>query len=394
MRAGETVRAQLIYPVYSGDQIVLPARTTVIGTVLRLTPNHDARVHSRFNGDFTPYQIPVVHFDQIVLDNGTAISIQTDTVTDGAPLLRLTAPAPRKGGLIRRQWDNGMEMLHGQVSLITAPEKGDRLLQLFYHQLPYHPQRVETGTSWTIETANPITFPSQPSSSPAPEAAAAASADANRSWTIQAYLESRLSSQNATAGDSIKALVAEPVYNQDHTIAIPQGAILIGAITKASPARSFSRAGKLGFDFRQVILPDGQTKNVQSALKGVDAASAANLAMDSEGKVAPKPQDKVVVPLILLLLATRPLDDDGGLQAGRNFVGANGFGLATRVIAIASGSSQLSTGIGAYGTALSVYRRWIAHGTEVTFARDTRIVLEATPRSAPVLKSEQQQPRR
>src|SRR5215469_14192986 len=43
-------------------------------------------------------------------------------------------------------------------------------------------------------------------------------------------------------------------------------------------------------------------------------------------------------------------------------------------------------GIGAYGTAVAVYRRWIARCHNVSFVRDTRIVLEATPRSATVLK--------
>lgn len=67
-------------------------------------------------------------------------------------------------------------------------------------------------------------------------------------------------------------------------------------------------------------------------------------------------------------------------------MGANGFGLAGNLIALASGSAKLSAGIGAYGTAVSLYRRWIAHGNEVTFVKDTRLVVEATPRSASVLK--------
>jgi hypothetical protein len=393
MRAGETIRTQLIYPVYAENQLLLPANTTVIGTVVSLNPNHSQRVNARFNGDFTPFRVPVVRFDQIALSNGDTVHVDTINASDGAPLLRLTAPSARNGGFIHRQWNSGMQMLHGQVALITAPEKGDRLLQLFYNHLPYHPQRIETGTSWTVETASPMAIPSPPPPPSASGNAAAAGSNTSNSWIIQAYLENRLSSQTASIGEPIKALVAEPVYNQDHTIAIPQGAILVGAVTKAAPARSFSRAGRLGFDFKQVILPDGQIQNVQSALKGVDAASAANLAMDSEGKVAPKPQDKIVVPLILALLATRPLDQDGGGQLGKNFVGANGFGLAGNIIGLAGGSPELSAAIGAYGTALSIYRRWIARGTEVTFVRDTRLVLEATPRNASVLKPEQKQTR-
>jgi len=103
---------------------------------------------------------------------------------------------------------------------------------------------------------------------------------------------------------------------------------------------------------------------------------------------AKKPQDKIVVPLILILLATRPLDREHGDSnlAGKNFVGANGFGLAGNLISLAGGSPNIAVGIGAYGAAISLYRRWIAHGHEVTFARDTRLVLQTTPRTAAVLK--------
>lgn len=382
MRAGETVRGELIYPVYIGQEIVLPEKTTVIGAVIKLNSNHSQRVQARLNGDFTPFHIPVVRFNQLLLSDGTAIPLTTGPATNGAPILRLTAPEPRKGGFIRRQWNTGMQILHGQVAVFTAPDKGDRLLQVFYRQLPYHPERIESGTAWTVETAEPITFPvlhsaPTPATTPAP-----ASKDA---WIIQAYLRDQLTSATAKAGEPVQAVVAEPVYNIDHTLAIPEGAVLIGSVTRAKPARSFARAGSLGFDFRQIVLPSGQTQNVQSALTGADTAATANLAMDSEGKVKPKPQDKVVVPLILALLATRPLDQDRDGQLGKNFVGANGFGLAARIIALAGTSPNVSAGIGAYGTAVSLYRRWIAHGNEVTFARDTRLVVEAMPRNTSIL---------
>lgn len=386
MRTGEIVRAELLYPVYVNNQIALKEKTILLGDVTELHRDTSRRLHARINGDFTPFHTPVVRFSQIVLENGVAIPLDAGPATDGAPILRLNAPAPRKGGFIRRQWDTGMQIARDQVGVFTAPEKGDRLLQFVYHQLPYHPERIEDGTSWTIETTGPITIPLQSLQSPPSETSPTAPDTGRSPWKIEAYLHEPLSSATAKAGQQIQAVVAEPVYNRDHTVAIPQGALLIGAVTQARPARSFARAGVLSFDFKQITLPGGEPQNVQSALTGVDAASEANLAMDSEGRVKPKPQDKVVVPLILALLATRPLDEDGGLQAGRNFVGANGFGLAGNLIALATGSAKVSAGIGAYGTAASLYRRWIAHGNDVVFAKNTRIVVEATPRGSSVLK--------
>jgi hypothetical protein len=392
MRAGEPFRAELLYPAYADNQLLLPAKTIFIGTVTELHSDHSRRIQARINGDFTPFHIPVVYFSQVVLADGSALPISAGPATDGAPILRLTAPAPRKGGFIHKEWDTGMEILHGQISVFTAPEKGDRLLQFVYHQLPYHPERIENGTAWTIETTQPLTIPAEPALASAPAVPAKTPTpvpppdNSRPTWIIQAYLSDPLSSATAKTGQSIQAVVAEPVYNRDHTIAVPQGALVVGAITQAKPARSFARAGTLHFDFRQVILPSGQTRNVQAALTGADAASAAKLAMDSEGRVKPAPQDKIMVPLLLAYLATRPLDEDRGGQAGRNFVGANGFGLAGNLISLAGGSANLATAIGAYGTAVSVYRRWIARGKEVNFVRDTRIVVEATPRESAVLK--------
>jgi len=404
MRAGQPIRAELIYPVYADNTLILPAKTIVTGTVTELRSNHSRRVNARVNGDFTPYHIPIVHFTQIILADGTALPIATGTATDGAPILRLTAPPPHKGGFIHKEWDQGMEILHEQTAVFTAPGKTDRLVQFVYHQLPYHPERIENGTAWTVETTEPLSIPPQPApvpmatstskpADPPPQVTTIAAEKGGRpTWIIQAYLSDQLTSATAKSGQIVHAIVAEPVYNPDHTVAVPEGATIIGAITQAKHARSFARAGVLRFDFKQIVLPGGQSENVQAALTGADSASSGQLAMDSEGNVKPKPQDKIVVPLILAFLATRPLDQDRDdttdSLAGKNFVGANGFGFAGNIIGLAGGSAKIATGIGAYGTAVSIYRRCIARGKEVTFAKDTRLVLQTTPRSSAILKPE------
>jgi hypothetical protein len=65
-------------------------------------------------------------------------------------------------------------------------------------------------------------------------------------------MKAGMSSAASIAGESIEATVAEPVRNPDGSIAVPQGSILMGTITEAQPARSFARAGKLRFNFRQI----------------------------------------------------------------------------------------------------------------------------------------------
>ena len=128
---------------------------------------------------------------------------------------------------------------------------------------------------------------------------------------------------------------------------------------------------------------------METRLTGAD--SAQDIALNSEGQAKSKPQDKIMVPLFLALMAARPLDNDhqdGGSagQVGKNGVGgAAGLGLVGTIVGIAGGSPYAAAGIGYYGAARAFYDRWIARGQKITFARNTRIVVETTPRhSAPM----------
>src|SRR5271170_630522 len=393
MQVGQAIRAKLIYPVYADNTLVLPANTIVIGTVTALRSDHAHRIDARLRVDFTPFRIPVVHFTGITLVDGSTLPITTGIATDGAPIYRLVAPPPRKGGFIHQQWDNGVQILRDKLAIITAPEKKDRLIQLLYTQLPYHPQRIQKDTAWTVETSEPLTISpqilteatdSQRIALPAPKD------DATKSWIIQAYLRDPLSSATAKTGQEIKATVAEPIYNPDRTIAVPQGASMIGTVTLSKPARRFGRAGALHFDFRQLVLPTG-TQNVQTSLTGADSAAGQKLALDSEGQVKPKPQDKLIVPLLLIALAARPLhhDADDGSGLGKNAVASNSLGVIGFIIGTAAGQRNIAAGIGYYGAAISIYERWIKRGHDVTFARDTRLVLQTTPRNSAVLRPQE-----
>jgi len=393
MRVGQPIRAQLIYPVYADNTLVLPAKTIVTGTVVELRSNHARRVTARLRGDFTPFRTPIVRFNGILLNDGSTLPIATGTATDGAPIYRLVAPPPRKGGFIHQRWDDGIQILRDKLAIITGPDKRDRATQFLYTQLPYHPQRIEKNTAWTVETSEPLTLSPQASDPPATPAAAKPlppPGDTPKSWIIQAYLGDQLSSATSKSGQQIKATVAEPIYNPDHTIAVPQGATMIGAVTQAKPARLFGRAGALHFDFRQLVLPTGTTQSVQASLTEADSAAGQNLALDSEGQVKPKPQDKFLVPFALLVLAARPLDVDKGDGAGGGFgkdaVASNSIGVLGFLIGTAAGQRNIAAGLGYYGAAISLYERWIKRGHEVSFARDTRLVLQTTPRSSAALK--------
>jgi len=367
MRVGQPLHATLIYPVYAENKVVLPEKTIVEGTVTALRPDHSHRISSRLRGDFTPFRIPVVSFTGILLADGTTLPITTNVATDGAPIYRLVAPPPRKGGFFHQQFDNGIQILRDQLAFFTAPDKRDRFTQLLYTQLPYHPQRIQKGTAWTVETTEALSIPPQVASA---SKTIAKPADPSI-WIIKAYLADRLSSATSKSGEAIRATVAEPIYNADHTLAVAEGSTLVGAVTQAKPARRFGRAGVLHFDFRQLVLPNGKTQNVQAALTGADSSRGQELAMNSEGQVKPKPQDKIVVPLLLIALAASPLHQDRGDQGletfRKNATASNSIGLAGFLAGTASRSANVAAGFGAYGAALALYNRWIKR-TSVSLA--------------------------
>jgi hypothetical protein len=412
MRNGQPVRAHLIYPIYGNDKLLLPKDTIVAGSIVDLRSDHPRRVRAVMGGDFTPFHKPVVRFTSFVFPDGTTIPFTSDDAADGAPIFRAIATPPAKGGFLRRQFDGFLNVARNDVAIFTGPEKGDRFVQFLYTQIPYHPQRIEKGTAWTIETSHSVELPAES----APPALAVAAdpppkrhfweqplppADPartdNGSWILQANLDEPLSSETSKNGQAIKATVAEPIFNPDHTIAIPQGSTLVGTITRAKPSRKFGRTGVLTFNFGQLQVPHEETRTVETRLTGAD--SARDIALNSEGQAKSKPQDKISLPILLALMASRPLDQDagrngvagGGNGLGKNATGgAAGLGLVGTVIGLSGGSPNAAAAIGYYGAARAVYYRWIAHGQKIDFAKNTRIVVETTPRRSAPMKSDQQ----
>lgn len=381
LRVGQPLRAELVYPAYSGESLVIPKNALVTGAVIALRPDRSRRLRSRFNLDFTPFRIPVVRFTQITLAGGATLPIETVAVTDGATIAHFVRSGPRKQqNLIRREFDLAIHMIKDEAAFFTARGRGDRLLELLYHQLPWHPQRIESGTTWAVETEMPLTIPwtGSPEVDAGDGLAARSSQNRPASSTIEATLSDAISSATARPGQTIHATVAAPVFNDDNTLAIPQGAILIGTVSQTHPGRSFGRSGTLRFAFHQIALSSGAGQTAAPNLAGGDSASQHELVVDSEGEVKPKPQDKVLVPLLLLGLAAAPLNPDPGDndEFFKNGAASNSLGLPGFITGIAANSLGVSAGLGFYGASLSIYDRWIKRGTDVNFPRNTRLILQ------------------
>lgn len=397
MKQGEPLEGHLLYPVYAENRLVIPAGSVIRGRVIALNDDRSRRLHARLWGDFTQFHIPVVRFDQLVMPDGAIEQLVSDDASNGAPVLHLSPPVgktPRS--LIGQQIAQTKQYAKDTIAQVTAPGRKDRLVQLVYKQLPYHPQRIEAATTWTVTLAQPLILKptralADPKSDAKPDAQTAgkrASQEETResekpAWHIRAYLKDTISSANEKAGNTFEAVVAEPVFNPDHTLAVPEGSVLVGAITQAKPARSFGRAGKLRFDFRALKLPGEPSQHVTGTLAAADASKEQQLELDQEGGVAPKPQNRVIVPLVLTLLASRTLDNDGSI-AGNAAVGSNGFGLVGRVVGITAGSRGVAAAIGFYGAGLSFSERWLVRGQNVAFQKNTRIEVTTVPSANPM----------
>ena len=69
------------------------------------------------------------------------------------------------------------------------------------------------------------------------------------------------------------------------------------------------------------------------------------------------------------------------------------FFYAGFIVGTAVGQPNIAAGVGFYGAGIAIYERLLRRGKEVSFARDTRIVLQTTARRGATLKPDTQAPR-
>src|ERR1700716_4414874 len=79
-KSGEPITAKLVEPVYSGTTLAIPEGSTITGHVSSVyTAPLKKRARRLLSGDFTPPRIANVTFDHVILPDGTAVQIHTDT---------------------------------------------------------------------------------------------------------------------------------------------------------------------------------------------------------------------------------------------------------------------------------------------------------------------------
>jgi hypothetical protein len=396
---GTKVEGHLIAPVYLVDREVLPVNTKVSGSVISVHPiKGKERAAALLNGDFTPLVRPKLRFDQITLPDGKTVVISTQVTERDGTVVKMKAG--RKKSIKQQAEEAVKQQEHDALDQIRKPGKADRLLRIFYSQLPYHPQRIWPGTQFDADLITSLHIPQKTPYTPLP---VGPPGEKPLVGMIEARLTRDLSSATAKQGQPVDAVLTRPLLDSTKKqVLLPEGTHLEGVVLQAKPARSFARNGKLRFTFRRVELPHMAAApapqpgpELESPQAGAPTATdhvihgrmissetdrKQNVQIDSEGGAkATGGADKYVAPLVLGLLAASVAEGDND-NVVKNGVTGNGFGLMARIAGMAAANKQVSMGFACFALAKSVYKRWIARGSDLTFPKDTRIQIELSER--------------
>jgi hypothetical protein len=126
--------------------------------------------------------------------------------------------------------------------------------------------------------------------------------------------------------------------------------------------------------------PASADHSIHGRMISSEASRSQNVQIDSEGGAkATGGSNKYVAPLVLgLFAASASLGDDDNVV--KNGVVSNGFGILARVATMATADRNIAQGFAYYALSKSIYKRWIARGSELTFPKNTRLQIELSER--------------
>lgn len=387
---GQAIHGLTTEPVYAFDKLLIPVGTVVNGKVSAIDPvSKKVRTLQAADGNFSPTRDVHVQFDELVMADGRRVQLQT--VASPAPngvLSFVSANEKEKKNKveeaasgkvsatrqeIKRQWSELQKQIH-------APGKMHKLKRIVVAQLPVHPQYIDEGTSFNADLQQPLDFGTE---AVKPEELITIGAPPPNGSAVHARLVTALSSATAKKGDTVEALITEPLVVSDHLI-LPEGSVIKGSVMQAQPARRLGRNGQLRILFRQVAPPNGIEQKVETSLEGVAVAKGEHLKLDAEGGAqVTTPRTRYLTTGIQVMLAASQASPDrdagrgasAGEAGGGAASGASGFKLVGMVVGIAAHSRVVSAGFGSYGAAMSIYYHFLARGRDVVYPKDMAMVI-------------------
>jgi hypothetical protein len=292
---------------------------------------------------------------------------------------------------IRQQWADLQKQIH-------EPGKIHRLKRLVIAQLPVHPQYIDLGTSFNADLQQPLDFGTE---SVEPEALTNVGAPPPSGSVVHARLLTPLNSSTSHKGDTVEALITEPLVASDHLI-LPEGSVIRGSVMQVQPARRLARNGQLRILFHEVAPPNGIEQKVVTSLEGVAVAKGEHLKLDAEGGAqVTTPRTRYLTTSIQVMLAAASAHPEGdrdlhsggggggGDLGGSAANGASGFRFVGMIVGVLARSRVVATGFGAYGAASSIYYHFLARGRDVVYPKDMAMVIglgarESKPNAATV----------
>jgi len=429
-RLGAPVEGKLIEPLYAFDRQVVPAGTIVLGHVSRVAPvPGKQRAAAIMGGDFTPLHIAQVKFTTLVLPDGRHIALHTVSSTGSQAIFDPRAPKPKAspqtasnaggGGVlanakrkVRDQIDSRIANAESLPGTVRRADKKEMLYDFVMSKLPYHPQYWRKGTRFDPELSAPLSFGSE--AVPLSTLARLGSQPPADS-IVHARLITPLDSASSKLGETVEAMLVEPLFTPGHELLLPAGTRLDGAVVVTRRARWLHRSGQLRFNFRQIELPPDAVPpldagvvlkpvvgrrppqerlqiRTEATLQAAESNGKSQLKVDSEGGVQTKEsKTRFLAPAISLIIARSAADNDAGRArngvaagpranvSGRTLGGASGFGIFGA--AAAQSSPYVGTALGFYGLAWSVYDNVLARGGEVEFGRNAAIDIRFNTRT-------------
>src|ERR1700736_3320271 len=199
---GQPITARLLEPVYAGEDVAIPAGSTIKGHVSAVsTAPMRKRTGRLLAGDFTPPKTAHVTFDQLVLSDGTTVPIHTDSAIGlGRVANSRYLPAAQRPGSFKK--------IEGAATApFREPHKLQRLGEAVVTSLPYHPEYIDQGTVFDTALVEPVPLLTEAQ----PDMASPQASD-----YLHLHLLTPINSSPDAAGTQIEAVVSQPYYQADH----------------------------------------------------------------------------------------------------------------------------------------------------------------------------------
>jgi len=396
-KAGQVIRGRIAEPIYAYDKQVVPAGSTVSGSVNRIDGVPALkRAMAALNANFSPTRNVEITFDELTLPDGRHIPLRTMVSPAAQGVLQFaTAAEPKERSKDKRE-NAAMKLASEKAGekkreisqewnaakqQIRAPGKIHRLERIAIAQLPFHPQYFDAGTRFNAELLDPLDFGAEEMNAEKIQMVGTAPAAGS---IIHALLKTPLSSASAQKGDAVEAVMTEPLVTNSQLI-LPEGTFLRGSVLQAQPARRLHRNGQLRIVFHEIVPPRSAEQHVEASLEGVEVKDNQHLSLDAEGGAqTTTPKTRYLTTGISIALAASSLVPDGDAgsagfsvaEEGKGALnGASGFGVIGFITGALVHSRAVAAGFGVFGASMSVYDHFISRGLDVAYPKDTAMAI-------------------